>query len=128
MVRVTCIVSHQDGHTEETTLSAPADTSGAKNAHQAIGSAVTYLQRYTLKLALGLAAAKDDDAQAAGPSPGLISSDQHEELLRLADEVEADKARFCTWLGVPSFAEIPAHKFQMAKAALLKKAKGNGNH
>ncbi|MFC3640210.1 ERF family protein, partial [Camelimonas fluminis] len=60
-VRVTCILSHVDGHNEESTLEAGADTSGSKNSIQAIGSTVTYLQRYTLKMALGLAAAEDDD-------------------------------------------------------------------
>lgn len=65
-VAVTCIVSHRDGHSEETTLSAGMDTSGKKNAIQALGSAVTYLQRYTLKAAVGIAAAKDDDGVAAG--------------------------------------------------------------
>lgn len=65
-VAVTCIVSHREGHSEETTLFAGLDTSGSKNAIQALGSAVTYLQRYTLKAAVGVAAAKDDDAQEAG--------------------------------------------------------------
>ena len=65
-VTVACIISHRDGHSEETTLSAKADSSGGKNAIQAIGSAVTYLQRYTLKAALGIAAAQDDDGRG-GP-------------------------------------------------------------
>jgi len=62
-VAVTCIISHREGHSEETTLFAGLDTSGSKNAIQALGSAVTYLQRYTLKAAVGVAAAKDDDGQ-----------------------------------------------------------------
>lgn len=62
-VMVTCIVSHADGHSEETTLGCGLDHSGNKNDIQAIGSAVTYLQRYTLKAALGVAAALDDDGQ-----------------------------------------------------------------
>ena len=33
---------------------------------QALGSAVTYLQRYTLKLALGIATSKDDDGESSG--------------------------------------------------------------
>lgn len=65
-VEVTCVVSHRDGHSEETTLASGFDTSGKKNAIQSLGSAVTYLQRYTLKAAVGIAAAKDDDAHAAG--------------------------------------------------------------
>ena len=66
-VRVTCIIQHADGHAEETSLVGPADQSGNKNGFQGIGSAVTYLQRYTLKAALGLSAEVDDDAQAATP-------------------------------------------------------------
>lgn len=64
---VTCIVSHRAGHSEETTLKADNDESGNKNTIQGIGSAATYLQRYTLKLALGLSAAKDNDG--AGQKP-----------------------------------------------------------
>jgi hypothetical protein len=62
-LRVTCIITHSGGHKEMTSLEAGDDTSGQKNPHQAVGSAVTYLQRYTVKLALGLAASMDDDAR-----------------------------------------------------------------
>lgn len=65
-VTVTCIISHRDGHSEENPLSCGFDKSGAKNAIQALGSAVTYLQRYTLKAAVGMAASRDDDGQGAG--------------------------------------------------------------
>lgn len=65
-VTVTCIISHRMGYSEENSLQAPRDTSGSKNPIQAIGSTVTYLQRYTLKAALGLAAENDDDGQQSG--------------------------------------------------------------
>lgn len=65
-MKVTCIVRHRDGHFEETTLMSPVDTSGSKNAVQQIGSTQTYLQRYTLMAALGLAASKDDDGHSSG--------------------------------------------------------------
>lgn len=65
-VKVTCRITHRDGHFEETSLFGPVDGSGNKNPIQAIGSAVTYLQRYTLKAAVGIAAAHDDDAQEVG--------------------------------------------------------------
>jgi hypothetical protein len=63
LVTVTCILSHELGYSEETTLSAPPDTSGAKNPAQAVASTTTFLQRYTLKAALGVAAEKDDDGR-----------------------------------------------------------------
>lgn len=68
-VRVTCIVSHASGHSESTTLSCQVDNSGNKNDIQALGSAVTYLQRYTLKAALGLAASADTDGAKPKRTP-----------------------------------------------------------
>jgi hypothetical protein len=65
-VIVTCIVSHRDGYSEENSLSAGRDDTGNKNSLQAMGSAITYLQRYALKASLGLAASNDDDGRAAG--------------------------------------------------------------
>lgn len=64
-VVVTCVISHRDGYSEETSLSGSPDQSGSKNSFQAVGSAVTYLQRYTLKAALGLSAEVDDDGRTA---------------------------------------------------------------
>lgn len=58
---VTCIITHKDGHFESTSMSAAADDSGSKNKIQARGSAITYLQRYTLIGALGISSADDDN-------------------------------------------------------------------
>jgi hypothetical protein len=63
-VTVACIVSHDDGYSEENSLTAPIDTTGSKNPVQAIISTVTYLQRATLKAAIGLAAGDDDDGRS----------------------------------------------------------------
>jgi hypothetical protein len=118
-VRVTCIVSHRLGYSEENTLSAGADNSGSKNSIQAIGSTITYLQRYTLKAALGFSAAHDDDGKGASePEDGPITEAQVDELIALADEVGADKAKFCKFYKIDSFADIRASKFEAAKAAL----------
>jgi hypothetical protein len=119
-ISVTCILSHEDGHSEETTLSGPADASGSKNAIQAIGSTLTYLQRYSLVQMLGLAASNDDDGKAGG-SGGTISEDQAEELIALADEVGADKRAFCEYFKIDGIAMMPAKDFERAKIALNKK-------
>ena len=66
-VEVTCIITHELGHSESTTMQSYADTSGAKNAIQAIGSAVSYLERYTFLAATGLVTKdQDDDGRNAG--------------------------------------------------------------
>lgn len=121
-ISVTCILSHEGDHSEETTLSGPADTTGNKNAIQSIGSTLTYLQRYSLVQMLGLAAADDDDGKVAGEGE-KVSEEQLAALIALADEVGADKERFCKVMKVASFADIPATRFEEAKALLNKKKK-----
>lgn len=68
MIRVTCILTHIKGHSEETSLSSSRDDSGGKNNIQAVGSTVSYLQRYTLLALTGLATRdqEDDDGKGAG--------------------------------------------------------------
>jgi hypothetical protein len=77
-VVVTCIISHRLGYYEENTLTGPRDESGNKNSLQQVGSTLTYLQRMTLKAALGLAAAEDDDGKAGGGTEddGPITEEQ----------------------------------------------------
>lgn len=123
-VTVTCIISHRDGHFEETTLSAGRDDSGSKNSIQAIGSTLTYLQRMTLKAALGLAAAADDDGRAAGASHAdTINKDQAGELLAMIESTNADKAKFLAYFKVEKLADLPAKSYQMAVQLLNAKAR-----
>jgi hypothetical protein len=65
---VTCILTHKLGHSENTALSSGRDDSGKKNNIQAMASAITYLQRYTLLAATGLATQDEDDDGAGYPS------------------------------------------------------------
>jgi len=119
-VRVTCVVSHRDGYSEENTLEAGRDTSGSKNDIQAIGSTVTYLQRYTLKAALGLSAADDDDGRAAGKA-AAITAEQLEELQKRIAHVGQDIPRFLKHYGVERIDDLPADKFDEAMAVLERK-------
>lgn len=121
-VYVTCVMAHRDGHAEETTLAVGADESGSKNHIQAIGSAVTYLQRYTLKMALGLSAAVDDDTRAVSQG-GQITPDQFLELRTMIEQAGADEAKFLAFLGVELLDELPAAKFKGAVDALRMKIK-----
>lgn len=66
IISVTCILTHVLGHSEQVSMSALPDTSGSKNSIQAIGSTTSYLQRYTLFAATGLAP-KDADTDGAEP-------------------------------------------------------------
>lgn len=86
-VKVTCKITHIMGHAEETCLAAPPDATGSKNDIQAIGSTVTYLQRYTLLALTGLATAdQDDDGAGAGkdnnaPTTKPTKKDEQNEIV-----------------------------------------------
>jgi len=73
-IAVTCIITHRQGHSETTTLAAGADKSGGKNSIQSIASTVTYLQRYTLLAATGLAThdQQDDDGSQSEPNSLVV--------------------------------------------------------
>lgn len=86
-IEITCIVSHVLGHSERTSLSAPLDKSGSKNDIQSIGSTVSYLKRYTLEGALGLASDKDRDGQ----KPEVILPELTPENTRWKHAVKAVK-------------------------------------
>lgn len=116
IISVSCVVTHRGGHSEETTMSAGADTSGSKNSIQAIGSTVSYLQRYTLSAILGLASKEhDDDGNAAS---GTIEQDQLDQIKALIEETGADIQRFCEYLKVGSLADIKPTQYRQAIQAL----------
>jgi hypothetical protein len=132
-VTVTCIISHRLGHSEETTLSAGRDETGNKNSIQAVGSTVTYLQRYTLKAALGLAASDDDDGKAAGKTATKtdavddkpITPDQAKTLIELVDTSGVGGKRFCEKYGLEKVGDLPAKSLAEATKALENYAANN---
>lgn len=81
---VTCIVTHSDGHSERTSMTASADASGSKNAIQARGSAITYLQRYTLIGALGISSA---DTDVDGKTQEADIDDLHKEYMKVYNKL-----------------------------------------
>lgn len=119
-VTVTGVLSHRAGHSEETTITLPADPSGNKNAVQAVASSVSYGKRYTAGALLNLTSHGEDD-DAFGTSAKL-SEVQEIELRELAESVGADLPKFLAYMKVGSLSAISAKDFNKAKAAL--KAKG----
>lgn len=118
MVTVTCVVSHRAGYSEENTLSAGKDDSGNKNSIQAVGSALTYLQRMTLKASLGLAASDDDDGRASGGAPDTVSDDDEDRIKALIVETKSDIGKFLETFKVESIADLPVKDFPRALAML----------
>lgn len=127
-ITVTCVLSHKGGHSEENSLSGPADSSGSKNAIQAIGSTLTYLQRYTLVQALGLAASDDDDGVNHGKNEEqlrTISEDQASMVMALIQETDTDIAKYCEYLGIEAVAKLTTGQLPRALAVLEKKRRQN---
>lgn len=122
---VTGVLSHRDGHREETTMELPTDTSGSKNAVQAVGSSTSYGKRYTAQALLNLTSrGEDDDGHAAGAK--VITAEQRNELQEIIEKIGGDVATFCQWAKVESLAVVPSSFFDKAKQALVAKAKQKG--
>jgi hypothetical protein len=70
-VKVIGILQHKDGHSRRSVFLSAADTTGSKNAIQALGSAMSYGRRYTSMDLLNITTrALDDDGGATGkPAP-----------------------------------------------------------
>lgn len=121
LTTVTCIVTHIDGHSEETSLSAPPDTAGSIKGIQAIASTISYLERYTLFAILGLAS-KDMDTDGIIPF-AKIDNKQLNELNKKLDETKSDKKKFCEIFAINSLVDLPVSRFNEALQAIKAKAK-----
>jgi hypothetical protein len=125
-IRVLCYVTHDAGFTRTYRKDMPADGKGAKGGDvmtktHATGAAASYGARYLLKGIFNVAVGEDDRDGNVPIEP--ITEAQVAELVALADEVGADKARFCRHFKIDSFAAIRADKFQAAVSALNSKRK-----
>jgi hypothetical protein len=121
------ILAHRDGHKETTEIQLPADTSGSKNAVQAIGSSKSYGKRYAAFDLLNITTRGQDDNGVKGGSANLISVKQYNELLRRISEVGADKDKFAAYLRdskkMPGLdlTELPERNLEFAMSALASK-------
>lgn len=68
LLKVTCLITHIDGHTETTEMKAEKDSSGGKNNIQQKASTITYLKRYTLLGGLGISTADEDNDGRGNPT------------------------------------------------------------
>lgn len=125
-VVVTCIITHELGHSESTSLTARPDDSGKKNSIQQIASTISYLERYTLLAATGMATSDQPDDDAASystPTPvEPISESQYNELIDLCAAASSPVAEIAAALKVETLRDLPAVKFAAVKKRLGEKA------
>ena len=87
-IKVTCIITHSLGHSENVAMTCPPDSSGAKNPIQQIKSSITYAKACTFESICGLASTDanlDDDGNNGAPKPSLGD----EEFIALRDNIDA---------------------------------------
>lgn len=91
-IEISCIIKHALGHEgEPTTLFAPPDTLGNKTLIHAIAATTTFLQRYTLLMACGLAP-KGMDTNATVPE-GAVTLEKPTDFDLWAQDAESAAAQ-----------------------------------
>lgn len=121
LVSVTTTIAHADGGY----VTAKASCVPAKTDAQGVGSATTYLRRYSLASCAGIAQ-EDDDGNAAAHNAkpvSRISADQEASLIEWIDTVGADKAKILSAYKVKSLADLTEAQANDAIARLKARVK-----
>lgn len=126
--QVTCVLTHELGHSEAVTFDAPPDTSGgnSKNPIQQIKSTHTYLKIATFEAVTGLVSREanlDDDGNGATE---YISEEQKKALVNEVSKRKIDVKKFNDHLKVKSIDELPAKRFNEAMKAAQSKPMPTG--
>ena len=121
--KLSCKLSHRDGHSETKYLVLPLDKSDYRSDVQSIGSTVSYGKRQLIKMHLNLIEEGEDDGGQGGAEP--ITENQTRDLLALMGEVKADVPRFLKFMGVDKISAILSRDYQKACNALEAKRRGN---
>lgn len=113
-VIVTGILSHREGHSEQTVLPLAIDTTGSKNNVQAVGSSIAYGKRYTAGMLLNFTsraeADRDDDGKGAGELDARSDRITPDQLAQLRQEIDAhgvDEAKFCAFMLIDRLEDMP---------------------
>jgi len=117
----TASLAHKGGHSKTADIVLPADTSGSKNAIQAMGSTTSYAKRYLLGMLFNVVTANEDND---GNLP--LPNEEAVEIDLLITQTKTDKVKFLKWLGADSVMNIPQKDYLKAKKALQAKQKKAG--
>lgn len=119
---ITAILSHEDGHAEETTMRLPVDLTGGKNGVQAIGSSTSYGKRYTASALLNVTSRGEDDDGRAADKSARITAEEVLDLRQRISTAKADERRLCSYLGVTDLEALPPSRLKRAMEAIGLKA------
>lgn len=129
----TIIITHKDGHSERRSMTIERDDSEQLNNIQSVGSARTYLQRYTIIAGFGLTRVEDDNdgksvtkRQDTIPGPESISEERAElERLSLSElmlKIEKADATRIIKEKFPEIGDQVAHKFTEQEQSTIRKS------
>ena len=120
-VIVTCVIRHELGHEKRTSLPAPPDSSGQKNSIQQVASTVTYLQRYTLLAAFGVATSDtnpDDDGRGKVELDTAPLEINYEEIRKKIKSTNLPMDKFLTSMKVEKVEDLDAKGIKLAHKRL----------
>lgn len=121
-IEIIAILSHEEGHSEETSITLPADTSGAKNAVQSLGSSVSYGKRYTMCALLNISTGGEDNDGVGG----TVDTEQAAAIDTLLRDTKADRKAFLTYFKVDDVRKLRSADYDNAVIMLKAKVKKNG--
>jgi hypothetical protein len=118
---VTCVLRHREGYSTRTAIALPFDSSPGKNNNQGWGSTLSYGKRYSYCAALNIVTRGEDDDGKKGGDGATISDEQGDELRKLMEDFESERMEgFCKHFKISRIDDLPAAKFEAAKAAIAK--------
>lgn len=121
-VAITAVLSHRQGHTQESTLVLPNDTSGNKNTVQAIGSTVSYGKRYALCALLNISTGDDSDGKP--PASAGLNQEQAKRLRDALKMAGLDDAYICNATHIAKLEDLDPLRLDAAINHLKAKAQG----
>ena len=125
LMSVTCKLLHARGHAEVAEFSVPVEGTSMMSEPQKYKAALSFAERVSLCMVLGLADSDDDDDMhpEAGAEP--ISEVQVLELEALISETKTNRQKFLAYAGVERLEDLMSTRFDWAKSALAKKRSGH---
>jgi len=126
-IGVTTMISHASGQWMQGEVALPLQVN--KNVNQDAGTAITYLRRYALAAACGVAQEDLDGylGKSKGENTGevvnlkTITTKQSDEIEALIEETGTDRVGFLNYAEADSIKKIPASKYSDVHSLLLKK-------
>lgn len=120
-VKITATLS-RGGHREESWIPLPHDSTGSKNAIQAVSSSTSYGKRILATSMLNITTRGEDDDGKASEASEYITEEQVAELTKLIVDTGGDVAKFAEFAKVENLGCIYASRYEAAVEAVKRAA------